>query len=143
MRKLLQHALLFTLLANASACQQPSSSRDNAMSKFVDDYFTAYFEWNPSAATSVGFHQYDDKLEDYSAAAVKNRIQKLKQLQTELAQLPSTRTTDEAIDLDILDDQIRAELLDLEILQTWRHNPMNYVFVPGGAVDNLIKRNFA
>ena len=55
------------------------------MNKFVDDYFTAYFQWNPSAATSVGFHQYDNVLEDYSAAAFQNRIQKLKQLQSQLA----------------------------------------------------------
>src|SRR5207253_2858590 len=39
--------------------------------------------------------------------------------------------------------QIRAELLDLETLQTWRHNPMTYVSLPGGAIDNLMKRNFA
>ena len=113
------------------------------MTNFIDDYFTAYFEWNPSVATSVGFHEFDDKLEDYSAAAFENRIQKLKQLQTRLARLPSTRTSDEAVDLEIVDNQIRAELLDLETLQTWRHNPMNYVYVPGGAVDNLMKRNFA
>ncbi len=113
------------------------------MTNFVDDYFTAYFEWNPSAATGIGFHQYDNRLEDYSAAAFAKRIAKLKQLQTQLAALPSTRTPDEAIDIEILDNQIHAELLDVEPLQTWRHNPMNYVYVPGGAIDNLMKRDFA
>jgi len=113
------------------------------MSQFVDQYFDAYLEWNPSSATSFGFHQYDDRLEDYSAAAFQKRIGKLKQLQSQIASLPATRTPDEAIDAEILDDQIRAELLDLETLQTWRHNPMNYVSLPGGAIDNLMKRNFA
>ena len=113
------------------------------MSQFVDQYFDAYLEWNPSSATSFGFHQYDDRLEDYSAAAFQKRIGKLKQLQSRIASLPATRTPDEAIDAEILDDQIRAELLDLETLQTWRHNPMNYVSLPGGAIDNLMKRNFA
>ena len=113
------------------------------MAQFIDDYFQAFFEWNPSSATSVGFHQYDDKIEDYSAAAFQKRIDTLKQLQTRLATLPSQRTPDDAIDIEILDGQIRAELLDLEILQTWRHNPMNYVSLPGAAVDNLMKRNFA
>jgi uncharacterized protein (DUF885 family) len=113
------------------------------MSQFVDDYFNAYFEWNPSAATSVGFHEYDSKIEDYSAAAFSKRIEKLKQLQNQLAGLPATRTADEAIDIELIDSQIRAELLDIETLETWRHNPMNYVSLPGGTVDNLMKRNFA
>jgi uncharacterized protein (DUF885 family) len=116
------------------------------MAQFIDDYFNAYFEWNPSSATSAGFHQYDDKIEDYSAAAFGKRIEKLKQLQKQLAGLPflpSKGTPDEGIDIEILDGQIRAELLDLETLQTWRHNPMSYVSVPGGAIDNLMKRNFA
>src|SRR5204862_7167300 len=28
-------------------------------------------------------------------------------------------------------------------LQTWRRNPMNYVGLPGGSIDSLMKRNFA
>src|SRR5438093_7287612 len=118
-------------------------ARGSAMTQFVDDYFNAYFEWNQYAATSIGFHQYDGKIEDYSAAAVAKRIQRLKQLQSQTRGLPSRRAPDAEIDIEILDGQIRAELLDLETLETWRHNPMNYVSVPGGAIDNLMKRNFA
>src|SRR5438445_13772046 len=133
-------ALLLFLCCSCRNVEQP---RGTPMSQFVDDYFTAYFEWNPSAATSLGVHDYDNKLEDYSAAAFGERIAQLKQLQTQLAALPSNRTADEAIDLELLDSQIRAELLDIETLQTWRHNPMNYVSTPGNAIDNLLKRNFA
>src|SRR5207244_8810096 len=52
-------------------------------------------------------------------------------------------TPGQEIDAEILEGQIQAELLDLETLQTWRHNPMNYVGLPGGAIDGLMKRNFA
>jgi uncharacterized protein (DUF885 family) len=113
------------------------------MSQFIDDYFKAYFEWNPSAATAVGFHEYDNRIEDYSAASYQKRIAELKDLQRQLAGLPANRTPDEAIDLELLDNQIRAELLDIETLATWRHNPMNYVSMPGNTVDNLMKRSFA
>ena len=114
------------------------------MSSFVDNYFKALFEWTPTTATSIGFHEYDSKLEDFSAGAIQRRIEKLKELQTGLTSARSgSLTSDELIDAEILDDQIKAELLDLETLQTWRHNPMNYVGLPGSSVDNLIKRNFA
>src|SRR2546427_12715763 len=105
------------------------------MSHFVDYYFNAYFEWNPSAATSFGVHEYDNKLEDSSADAFAKRIDKLKQLQSQLAALPSNRNAGDATDLELLDSQIRAELLDIETLQNWRHNPMNYVSTPGNAID--------
>jgi uncharacterized protein (DUF885 family) len=141
-RNLVRLAALLAVVS-LGGCRQLREPEGGPMSQFVDDYFNAYLEWNPSSATSFGFHQYDDRLEDYSAAAFEKRIGKLKQLQSQIASLPATRTPDEAIDAEILDDQIRAELLDLETLQTWRHNPMNYVSVPGGAIDNLIKRNFA
>ena len=142
MRNLVRLAALLAVVS-FGGCQQPREPQGGPMSQFVDDYFNAYLEWNPSSATSFGFHQYDGRLEDYSAAAFEKRIGKLKQLQTQIASLPATRTPDQAVDAEILDDQIRAELLDLEMLQTWRHNPMNYVSLPGGAIDNLMKRNFA
>src|SRR5438128_11309251 len=142
MRRFFRLARLVVFLLFCS-CSNSKQSRGSAMTQFVDDYFNAYFEWNPSAATSVGFHQYDGNIEDYSAVAMWKRIETLKLVQGQISGLPSRRTPDEEIDIEILDGQIRAELVDLETLETWRHNPMNYVSVPGGAIDNLMKRNFA
>jgi uncharacterized protein (DUF885 family) len=114
------------------------------MSSFVDDYFRALFEFDPSTATATGFHEYDSKLEDLSAAAIHARIERLKQFKTQLADVRAGKLA-EADDIDalIIDSQINAELLDLETLQTWRHNPMNYVGLPGSSIDSLMKRNFA
>jgi hypothetical protein len=112
---------------------------------FVDDYFNAFFEWAPSFATAAGFHEYDSRIEDYSAAAHSNRIETLKALQTRLLELRRQGGLGEAgaVDVEILDGQIHAELLELETLQTWRKNPMQYASLPGSAVDGLIKRSFA
>jgi len=114
------------------------------MSAFVDEYFKAFFDWNPTYGTSIGFHEYDSNLEDFSAAAFSGRIQKLKDLRGQLDRIPhASLNVDEQIDAEVLQGQINAELLDLEILQMWRKNPMTYVGVPGSSIDNLIKRNFA
>jgi uncharacterized protein (DUF885 family) len=111
---------------------------------FVDDYFDAFFAWNPTQATGAGLHQCDNRLEDLSSGAVVVRVQQLKKLQERLRVLRSKALlADEALDADILDAQIQAELLDLETLQSWKKNPMLYVYLPGGAIDNLMKRNFA
>src|SRR5207247_10802304 len=109
---MLSRLVIPVLLLSLCSCSNSEQSRGGAMTQFVDDYFNAYFEWNPSAATSVGFHQYDGEMEDYSAAAVSKRIQRLKQLQSQISGLPSRRTPDEEIDIEILAGQIPAELLE-------------------------------
>lgn len=114
------------------------------MPAFVDDYFNAYFDWTPSYGTAIGFHQYDSRFEDFSAAAYNRRIQKLKELKAQLDAIPrASMSADDQIDAGILQGQINGELLDLETLQTWRKNPMSYVGLPGGSIDSLIKRDFA
>jgi uncharacterized protein (DUF885 family) len=111
---------------------------------FVDDYFDAYFLWKPSEGTAAGLHQYDDKLEDASAAATTRRIATVKSLQSRLEKLRAgPLTEEEAIDAEVLDGLMRAELLDLEVIRNWRKNPMNYIGTPPGSVDGLMKRDFA
>src|SRR5262245_25734134 len=143
--RLLSLLLICLITSGCSTQPQPASNTmASPFSKFVDQYFDALFDWAPSYGTSVGLHQYDAKLEDLSAAAIQRRIAKLNDLGRELAQLRQTSlSADEAIDAELLDGQIKAELLDLEQVQSWLHNPMNYVGLPGGAIDGLMKRNFA
>jgi uncharacterized protein (DUF885 family) len=111
---------------------------------FVDDFWEAYFNWKPTDGTAAGLHQYDTKLEDRSAPAVARRIDELKKFQTRLQQLQgASLTSDEAIDAEVLDGQMRAELLDLVDIGNWHKNPMGYISTPGTAVDSLMKRDFA
>ena len=43
----------------------------------------------------------------------------------------------------MLDGAIRSEIQDEATIKSWQKNPMNYVALAGGAVDLLMKRNFA
>jgi uncharacterized protein (DUF885 family) len=123
----------------AGAADSPS-----AFAVFVDDYFDAYFSWKPSEGTAAGLHKYDDQLENGSADAVKKRVETVKALQARLEKLREGKLTeDEAIDAEVLDGLMQAELLDLEVVRTWRKNPMGYIATPPGAVDGLMKRDFA
>jgi uncharacterized protein (DUF885 family) len=110
----------------------------------ADAYFDSSFAFAPSAGTAVGFHQYDTLYEDRSAAAVTRRLGTLR---AQLAQLDSVRSgklaTDDSIDAAIIDGSIRSELQDLDVLASWRKNPISYVGSPGNAVDLLMKRDFA
>jgi uncharacterized protein (DUF885 family) len=140
-------ALLGLALAIPSRSGGPRSEGADApapFAAFVDDYFDAYFAWKPSDGTAAGLHRYDDRLEDASAAAVAWRVETVGALQARLEKLRAGKLTpDEAIDAEVLEGLMKAERLDLEVVRTWRKNPMGYLSTPAGAVDGLLKRAFA
>ena len=107
-------------------------------------YFDSTFSDSPSLATANGIHEFDQRIEDRSRARVLARIATLKQ---QLAQLDTLRrgslAHDDSIDAAMLDGAMRSELLDEEVIGTWRKNPMVYIQGAGNAVDLLMKRNFA
>ncbi|MEP7365943.1 MAG: DUF885 domain-containing protein [Acidobacteriota bacterium] len=115
-----------------------------AFAKFVDAYFDASNAWSPTGAVTNGFHEYDARIEDRSKAAHEARIALLKTQSEELAALRKTALApDEAIDAELIESAIQSELLSTETLADWKTNPMSYAGLPGGAVDVLMKRNFA
>jgi uncharacterized protein (DUF885 family) len=139
--------VLLVILAALTGCNIQPSENDmpsTEFSTFVDDYFNALFEWAPAWGTSAGFHEYDARFEDYSAAARARRIDTLLQFQARLTDLRGKpMPSADAIDSEFLDSQIRAELMDLESPLGSLRNPMSYVGLPGSSIDGLMKRNFA
>jgi Bacterial protein of unknown function (DUF885) len=118
--------------------------------KIVDDYVASRFAYRPSEGTAAGLHEYDNQLEDLSRERAIRRIDELRQFQQRFSALKrqsdsgqSKLSAGDTIDLTYLEGQIEAELIDLEVIREWEHNPMGYVMVPGNAVDLLIKRDFA
>jgi hypothetical protein len=117
---------------------------DAAFASFVDGYFEAKFAYEPSNGTETGLHQYDAKLEDRSKARIDQRIEELKGLLARLLSFDRGKLSfDDAIDAQALEGEIRGDLLDFETLRIYERNPMPYAGLPGGAVDGLMKRDFA
>jgi uncharacterized protein (DUF885 family) len=131
-------------LVAAFARLVPAQASTDDFARFVDDYFEAQFRAQPSSGTEAGLHQYDDKLEDLSRAAVLARIAELKRLQARLDAFDRKQLSfDDGIDAQALAGDVRSSLQSLEVLRNWERNPMLYVRVPGNAVDGLMKRDFA
>lgn len=126
------------------ACKPSAPTGPDPFIQFTDMYFDSLFAYSPTAGTAAGFHQYDAKLEDLSAANIARRATTLK---AQLKDLTDVRglalIPDDSIDAALLDGAIRSELQDIEVVQTWKKNPMGYIGIAGNAVDLLMKRNFA
>ncbi len=117
---------------------------DTAFARFVDEFFEADARYSPSNAVSNGFHAYDAQIEDRSRARIEQRAAELHGFLDRLGKLDRRALGfDNAIDAQAIEAQIRSELLSLETLRTWATNPMMYAGLPGGAIDALMKRDFA
>jgi uncharacterized protein (DUF885 family) len=127
----------------ASTGENPGSA-DAAFTRLVDDVFDADSRYSPTNAVGNGFHAYDAQIEDRSRARIEQRIVELHGLLDRLGTLDrGALGFDNAIDAQAIESQIRGDLLSLETLRLWATNPMGYAGLPGGAIDALMKRDFA
>src|SRR6267143_6362962 len=114
------------------------SAGPRSFQQLVDAYFEDYFRANPSQATSVGFHQYDHQLEDFSLAAHRrNRGKLLAYLKEFQAINPRTLSQNDRDDREIMLASIQSNLLEEDHVQMWRKNSDGY----SGAVTGSIFSN--
>ncbi len=134
----------FLILCVAFAANMSSSAKPRNFHEAVDAYFDDYFRAKPSAATDAGFHQYDNQLEDFSAAAHERRRQQLLNYLSEFEAIkPQTLAPLERDDREIMIATIHSALLEEERVQMWRKNPDNYSTAVTSSIFSLVKRNFA
>ena len=94
---------------------------------FVDDYLSALYETNPTAATFDGVHLFDDLLEDFSRGAIESQIQTLAGLARRLASISTDSLTRvERIERPMIAAHIQGRIHDLEKVRTWERNPQMY-----------------
>jgi uncharacterized protein (DUF885 family) len=106
-------------------------SADGAQQTFTalsDQFFSEiYFKFSPTSGTSAGLHQYDSQLEDYSAAGVQAEVAALHAFEKKVEAIdPSALDAPQAADRDILLNNIRSQLLSLEVIRGWEKDPDNY-----------------
>jgi uncharacterized protein (DUF885 family) len=127
-------ALTLSLIAtNLMALPDPVQrvSADGSPQTFnflADQYFSdVYFHFAPTAGTAAGLHQYDTQLEDYSAANVQKEVAALHAYEKKVEVIdPSALDASVAADREILLNNIRSQLLTLEVIRPWENNPDTY-----------------
>jgi uncharacterized protein (DUF885 family) len=134
--KFLPNRWITLILVSLGACQRTETV---SFAQFVDEYLDGFAYRHPSIAAGNGLHDHDDRLDDFSAAAIQAEIDTLKVLRARLAAFDSASLTpDERVDRRILDGVIDGWLLEQETLQTWRRNPMLYASALSDGVHNLM-----
>lgn len=138
--KLFVPVLICFSTASLAAATEPTVD----FNSLVDRFFDFQFEFNPTLATQSGFHQYDSKLEDYSAAGRRQEIAGLKDYLAQFEKLDRSQLpSDSAADVEWMISVIHSRLLELETIQMWRKDPDSYTAGVTNSIFLLMKRNFA
>jgi uncharacterized protein (DUF885 family) len=119
-----------------------AASGDVAFEKLSEEFIDGYLAWRPQSGVSLGYHQFDGKIADYSKVSIDAEIARLKDFDTKFSEIDSASlSTKKYYDWKMLRSNIKRELFNFENLDLYTKNPMTYA----GAIDVsiYIKRNFA
>ena len=71
----------FSAINNTEAIPAESYEKNHPFFKLVDGYFDSiYFPMNPTIASQLGIHSFDDKIENYSKKGIEKKLYNLKNL---------------------------------------------------------------
>ena len=113
---------------------------DLDFSQVVDDFVFGTLALSPVTASGVGYHRHrgemlEDRLDDFSAAGIKAQIKLQRDIETRIDKLDANALNQEQrADIEVMQDAIGATRLDIEEVQSYRHNPTIYVELVGNAL---------
>ena len=138
-RALVLPAIAFGVAAAPSPPVQSPRVPATRFAGFVDRYLDDFARRHPSIAAGNGLHAHDDRLEDFSPAAVRAEIRALHADRATLSAFDTTALTpDERVDRTILLGIVDGWLLEQETLANWRRNPMIHAAAFSDGVHNLL-----
>ena len=132
----------FALSAGCTNSVEPPRASQNAanLEKLTDDLVYGTLALSPVTATQFGYHEHngahlDELLDDYSAAGIESERGFYRDIETRLGALDANSLdTEQRADVEIMKNNVRLSMLELETLQSYKHNPTVYVELAGNAL---------
>ena len=133
----------------AENTKSPATAGASDFERLTDDLLYGGLALSPVAATATGYHVHngialDELLDDYSAAGIERQRQFYLGLQARVGSLnTASLDKEQQADLDIIRNNLNLSLLDLDTLQSYKHNPTSYVELAGNALFSPYVLNYA
>ena len=122
----------------------PRIARQAAFAALSKRYIDGIAESSPVNGTTIGDHRFDDKLPDVSAAGRARDLAYAKAMLAELGRINRRALPREAqVDAAILDNQLRFDIWQLQVGQSWAWDAQIYNDIAGGALYGLAARDYA
>jgi uncharacterized protein (DUF885 family) len=153
MRHSSSHRPALLLLLSATllpACSSPPppkpspESRDGAFAALAGEYLDDIYSRQPTQATDLGIHKYDDRLEDYSRQAMTTAVASARRFRDRVSAIePASLTADKQLDREQLLHAIDSRLLTLDVVRPWAKDADMYSSGLTNTAYAMIKRQFA
>ncbi|MBY0506011.1 MAG: DUF885 domain-containing protein [Bryobacteraceae bacterium] len=130
-----RRALVCALLLTLPACKRGYYNLESHTSEFA---YTV-LSFSPVMANAAGFHRFagdflDEMLDDFSESALNKQRKFYHDFDHGFRKIPRERISpQDQADYDLILDQIKLSLLELEVIKSYKHNPTIYVESLGNA----------
>src|SRR4051812_3822835 len=102
----MKRLLLFAMLALASLTPTVTAAADDSDAEFekvADEYIKGWLAAHPLQATSLGFHEYDGRINDFTRLSIDAELSRLKRFDERLKRFDLAKLKEKtAVDLRIL-----------------------------------------
>src|SRR5436309_9496246 len=119
--------LTFSILCLSGGDGYCASREDAAFDHFADDFINAYLAWRPAEAVSLGLHEFDGRVSDFSRQSLDAELARLKQTDRQLGTIAIQKLSPRAAcDYRLLQATVRKALFQFEHQKSYTRNPMTY-----------------
>ena len=140
--------LVLTVAQGCSSQGEPATgaagSDDGDFRRLAGEVLEFYYRQDPSTATYLGIHKYDNLIADYSSASVKADVEAIKSFKTKLDAVDSQALSSEAqLDLVQTKNTLDGMLLRNEVIRPLAKDPDIYSSGITNDAYVMISRTFA
>jgi len=119
-----------------------AQTEDAEYEAVAEEYIKTYLAAHPLEGTTLGLHEYDGKISDYSRLALDAELNRLQRFDDRLSKFDASKLSPrQSIDLRILQTAVKKDLFEMQDMSVFERNPM--VYARAADVNVYIKRNFA
>src|SRR6516225_3341497 len=131
-RYVLSISMLLCVSCKAPKQESTTNTAKTASSDFdklTDDLLYGSLALSPVTATQMGYHEHngvqlDEMLDDFSPAGIETQRKFYKDFQNRVNTWnPGSLDKEQTADLQVMKNQLNLYLLDLDTIQSYKHNP--------------------
>ena len=151
----MRHTLIIAALVCCLGCSMPQTSKTASTTgsadfdKLTNDLLYGSLALSPVSATATGYHVHngtalDELIDDYSAAGIESQRRFYHDVQTRAVAVGAAALDrEQQVDLEIIKNNVNLSLLEMETIQSYKHNPTVYVELAGNALFSPYVLNYA
>jgi len=115
----------------------------------IGEFVSSSLAMSPVTATAQGYHRHngvplDEELDDFSPMAINRALRFYRDWEQRIGRLDvAALDAEQQADLQIVKNAVGVALLDLQTIQTYRHDPALYIELIGNALFEPFKLDYA